>query len=399
MKKILLLLLIFGLHDFCFSQIKFEPGAIIRNDGEKVECLIKNYDWLENPKSIKYKFTDNSEILEGSLLNLAGFEISNGPSYVRKKVFIDQSKLDISGIANSRNAELGEETIFLKQLIEGDGVRLFSYVSGQKRLFFYEFDQNKPVQLIYKRYYNVAQSKVGVNERYKQQLKDNFDCESITDKIISKTKYTSDHLIEFFFNYNRCSGLTSNITEAEDLEELPKNPFHLTLISGLRWNNFQFENSSGSSIIKSDNNNSFEISLDAEYFLGFNKKKWSLLAKSTYFQYSDEFIPSNGINLIQTATIDYKAIEFSFGGRHYIFLSDEHKIHLSAYMVYPLNIRLNFNNSNEEAASLSNFAAGIGYNYSKLHVYLNIQSGRTLFNSGRTNVYDSISLGMGYTLF
>ena len=54
MKKIVVILIaIISLKGF--SQIKFENGYFINNSDEKIECLIKNKDWDDNPVKFNYK--------------------------------------------------------------------------------------------------------------------------------------------------------------------------------------------------------------------------------------------------------------------------------------------------------------------------------------------------------
>ena len=48
MKKSLIILSIIITSINCYSQIKFEKGFYIDNDGQKTECLIKNIDWSVN---------------------------------------------------------------------------------------------------------------------------------------------------------------------------------------------------------------------------------------------------------------------------------------------------------------------------------------------------------------
>ena len=61
MRKQLLLLFatIFTIN--CYSQITYEKGYFINNSDQKVDCLIKNIEWENNPVMFKYKLSENSE--------------------------------------------------------------------------------------------------------------------------------------------------------------------------------------------------------------------------------------------------------------------------------------------------------------------------------------------------
>jgi hypothetical protein len=54
MKKLFLLIILTQISLNCYSQINFEKGYFYNNENKKIECLIKNNDWLNNPTQIKY---------------------------------------------------------------------------------------------------------------------------------------------------------------------------------------------------------------------------------------------------------------------------------------------------------------------------------------------------------
>jgi hypothetical protein len=41
----------------CYSQISFENGYFVNEANKRIECLIKNIDWKDNPTDFKYKET------------------------------------------------------------------------------------------------------------------------------------------------------------------------------------------------------------------------------------------------------------------------------------------------------------------------------------------------------
>ena len=62
----LTLLLFFALITRSFSQVVFEPGYFITESNERIECLIRNMDWKNNPYEIEYKLSEaSSEKIEG----------------------------------------------------------------------------------------------------------------------------------------------------------------------------------------------------------------------------------------------------------------------------------------------------------------------------------------------
>ena len=55
MKKLFLTLTTVLFSTFLFAQINFEKGYIITERGNRLEVFIKNEDWKNNPTSIDYK--------------------------------------------------------------------------------------------------------------------------------------------------------------------------------------------------------------------------------------------------------------------------------------------------------------------------------------------------------
>ena len=60
MKKHLLFLLTALLSIGGYAQVKFESGYYISNAGQKIEGLIKNVDWENNPTTFEYKASEEA---------------------------------------------------------------------------------------------------------------------------------------------------------------------------------------------------------------------------------------------------------------------------------------------------------------------------------------------------
>ncbi|WP_205635394.1 hypothetical protein [Flavivirga aquatica] len=91
MKKKLLLLFISILSINCYSQISFEKGYYINNAGQKIDCLIKNIDWDNNPTSFEYKELESSKIKMTNIKFVKEFGVYHVSKYIRSKVNIDRS--------------------------------------------------------------------------------------------------------------------------------------------------------------------------------------------------------------------------------------------------------------------------------------------------------------------
>ena len=111
----------------CYSQIIFENGYFIDESNQRIECLVRNMDWRNNPAGFQYKLTDSDDIIEVSIETVREFGINNVSKWVRATVNIDQSS-DGHDLSRERNPVFEEKRVFLKVLIEG---RASLFLSGK----------------------------------------------------------------------------------------------------------------------------------------------------------------------------------------------------------------------------------------------------------------------------
>ncbi|MES2485280.1 MAG: hypothetical protein V4581_04935 [Bacteroidota bacterium] len=116
MKTLLTLLLAF-LALPALSQINFETGYFITNDGTTTTCLIKNVAWKNTPTTFEYKATEETEVQTGSIANVKEFSVS-GYKFVKHTIELDRSTTDISRMDENNKPVFKKETLFLKVLVE-----------------------------------------------------------------------------------------------------------------------------------------------------------------------------------------------------------------------------------------------------------------------------------------
>lgn len=372
------------------SQIRFEKGYIINNSNQKVEYLIKNWDWLNNPSEITYKKTEISEEKTASIKTIREFGIYNISKYIKVSVNIDRSNNHLlSKIDYSKEPKFKEEVVFLKTLVEGKS-NLYSYTDGNLIRFFFKKDNLKIEPLVFKRYKN-SENKISTNNKYKQQLWLNLKCENITYNSFKHIDYKEADLILFFKNYSKCKNFKYiNFKKINN-----KSLFNLNLRVGI--NNATL--STGNTINKSKkrypdfgNELSLRLGVEAEIILPFNKNKWSIIIEPTYQTFKSE---ANNSNLLA----DYNSIELPIGIRHYIHLNNESKFFANGSFI------IDYSNGKViglDVKSGFNLGFGVGYKKNdKYSVELRYHTNRNLFYN-YLNVYSNyktMSLIFSYTLF
>ena len=395
--KELKLILVFLLSITIQAQIRFEQGYLIDNNNQKQVVLIKNVDWLNNPKSIEYKNNETSKVEIATITQVKEFGIDNQSKYVRADVKIDRSSEDLDKISSNEEPDFKEEKLFLKVLIEGDA-SLYGYNDYNLKRFFYKNNTGDIEQLVYKKY-EVSTNQFAYNRTFRGQIAQNFKCESISNDRIKKVNYRESELIKLFTEINICKG--SDLTFTKESKRVDFN-----LWVRPRLNNSKLNINSNNEAINFGNKTSFGIGIESEFILPFNKKKWSVILEPTFQSYDKKKDKIN--NLDDVASVNYKNIEFPIGFRHYFFIDNKSKIFANAQYMFnlDLNSSIDFSRGGQtykemDIKSRRNFAFGIGYNYNnKFNVELRYLTDRNLFDYVYWNSkYSTISFVLGYNIF
>ncbi len=393
MKKLLLFLFLAFSTFHVFSQITFEKGYFIDNSDQKVECLIRNLDWNNNPSEFIYKLSETEESLKGTINTVKEFEIYNISKYIRKTVNIDKSSEDLRNLSYSKEPIFKEETLFLNVLIEGQA-SLFEYTNGDIKRYFYTIGNSDLDQLIFKSY-KTSENKIDKNNRFRQQLWNDLKCPDFTIKQIEDLGYNRGDLARFFKEYNECNNhkYISYKNKKRDL-------FNLNIRPGLNSASLTLkdtESTNGDSDF--GNKLGFRFGIEAEFILPFYKNKWAILLEPTYQNYKSGTDVKYG-----SASVDYKSIELPIGIRHYFFLDENSKIFVNGSYVLDFSFNSNAQytpNPSVGIKNASNFALGLGYKYDRYSVEMRYQTGRAILGEYIfwKSEYNSFSAILGYSLF
>lgn len=395
MKKRILIALISILSFNCYSQIEFESGYFINNNGEQTNCLIKNIDWKNNPVEFKYKLSENSESKTATITSVKEFGVLNTSKYHRFIVNIDRSSENINNLSVNKNPQFNEEQLFLKVFVEGKA-SLYFYEDGNLIRYFYSHDNSNVEQLIFKSY-KTPENKIGKNNRYKQQLWNNLKCEVFSMSDLENIGYNKRDLVKFFIEYNECKNSEFINFEKNQKKDL----FNLTIRPGLNFSSLSIQNSASNSRDTDFGNKlGLRLGIEVEFIMPFNKNKWAILIEPTYQYFNSEKILST-----QTVNADYKSIELPIGIRHYFFLNDNSKIFINGAFVFDFsfNSKIDFENGNDlDITTRKNIVLGLGYNFkNKYSLEMRYGLSREILSDyiAWTSNYRTFSIIFGYNIF
>lgn len=365
-----------------YSQIKYEKGYFISNDGTKTECLIKKHKKDNFPSILSYKFKKYEDPILLSIEFVKEFKIYGDGKYESHQVKIDVSSQNLQTLSKQRNPEWETKTLFLKVLIN-DKTSLFKFENKQIReKYFFKNDSSNLEQLIYKTYYTKKRNK-GVNLTYLYQLDKYFNCNDKTIDESSKIKYNENDLTNYFNNYNQCKQNLNlkNVEYSSNKKNENKFKLNLKVLSGLNFNSLEF---------KPDINNEFpeyslevvpKIGLEAEIFLPVSHEKWSFFLESAYQNYKDKTSFESA-----TEVVNITYIQTSLGFRYYFYLNDKSALFANLMITFnnvlgdttiwddenrPSNPNGDPYNPNEdnELTYSNTYAIGFGYSYkNKLNI-------------------------------
>jgi hypothetical protein len=380
----------------CYSQISFEKGYYIDNSGQKVDCLIKNSDWLDNPVDFQYRFSIDSNIKRAKINEVKAFEIYNVGKYIRSNVNIDISDVELSNLSRDRNPIFKEVLVFLEVLVEGEA-SLYAYSEGKSKKFFYNLRDSNPEQLVYKTYI-ISGSKIAENEMYKQQLWGKLECPNFEMNDINSLHYKKSSLVDFFISYNQCG----NQDFASYYEKKQKKgSVNLNIRPGLSISSLSLNHSLSNTLdAKFDAELTFRLGVELEFVLPFNKNKWGVILEPTYQYYKSETSVA-----IQNVRVDYSSFEIPAGLRYYFFLNDDSKVFINGSVVFdfPGKSIIEYDNGLEyNIKPVTNFAFGLGYQFkSKYALELRYYTNRELLNNDGNwfSDYKTFSVIFGYSIF
>lgn len=376
MKKNYYLFLILLLSNLVNAQIKFEKGFYIDNTDTKIEGLIKNEDWRNNPNSFEFKENENSEVKNISIDYAKEFEITEISKYVRADVDIEKSSNKLQYMGNNREPQYNNERLFLKQLVIGSA-NLYIFEENGLEKFFYSVNNSPIKQLVYIQYKaNAEDMRNGAsyddymsNDLFRRQLWMDVRCETTTQQNIKNTEYKFNDLINYFEKYNTCKG---DVPVKKIKDKKVKHNLKASVIYNMGTMSVEEFSASYSPEFK---NSSFGFGLEYELLLPFNNNKWGVIFEPSYNTFKDEqTLPAYGLSTIDPVVkTDMSYVQLPFGIRYYFFLNDNSKIFTNAIG----NIRfigeknkIDYTNVTMGDLSFSqttfSFALGLGYTYKKI---------------------------------
>lgn len=404
MRPVTTFLILFFIASVSFGQIKFEKGYFIDRDNQRIECLIKNLDWKDNPKEFSFKRNESAKPEKVNLNIIREFGINDCCRFIYANVKIDRSTTPIPGVKDQTASVFTRENLFLKVLLEGKA-SLYGYTDGKIQRFFYTLNDTVVTPLIYKEVHNGEE--ILKNTDFRQQLWEKLKNPNYSQDQIKRINYTLVELKAFFRSYNESLGVTAK----EQVSQKKKSYFNLKITPGM--------NSSSASLtaverkqrpqLSFGSNQSFRIGLEAELILPINNYRWGILFEPAFQAYKAD---AGGDNAI--ASLSYQSVEFPVGLRYHFYLNDDSRVFLNGFYVpgfgINMNSELDYDFINPEPESIpegpvtlkispsGNLAFGAGFEYKQFSLEARYYAKKEILSVPRieSSEYNRFSVILGY---
>ncbi|MFV8224919.1 outer membrane beta-barrel protein [Christiangramia aquimixticola] len=334
-----------------------------------------------------------------------GFEV--GAYHFKKfNVQLDISSNEIHDMSQQRSPEFVNQTVFLRYLVEAE-TALLSYRRNNIERFFYKTTGEEVQPLIFKNY--LVNGKVGVNNRFKQQLSNNFKCGG-NESRIPLTDYKEKDLVSFFAKYNECKGNDFDVK----LSSKSSGKLNFVPKLGVGFGSMEVDNSyvaAGTQLSGMD----FRVGAALEYNFSYNKNKWSALLEPMYRSFSDEIFVDREFDA--DLKVQYNSINVFTGIRYYMYLNEQSRIftNLGVNLDMLVSSKIEFANTNRNMDPvLESLDFGMGLGLGAGYSWDNKLDFEVRFLTNRVNgdqsvdknydldwksTYQSINFIVGYKLF
>ena len=332
-----------------FSQIDFEKGYFINNDGSRTEAYIKNKEWLGSPTEFTYTDQPGGETKIAKIENIREFAVGNS-KFIRTTVKIDNSVNQDGKLSSTAAPDFVTETVLLKVLIEGSADLFYFRRKGEDRFFFRTNDG--PInQLVYKKFLGptICTPIITLSGSAKIQC----HCKKTSDQMFKRLRY-DEVMKKHFIEHNVCSGDSRGRQGCQKKNYLLK-------YTGMDLANAHATYINNQLYAEYDSKPGFRLGLDMEIVLPFNRNKWAVMVEPTYQSYKSQSKAKN------KQKIEYTSIEMPLGVRHYFFLNKSTTIFLDAGAVFDLPFKYETTAFEAKKPSAS-VMAGIGVSFKKFSI-------------------------------
>ena len=312
----------------------FLNGYYITNNGQRVEGKFLETNFLD-ASDIKFKGSSDNDYKTLDTENITEFGIEDKYKSVKHTVQIDISDASQGQVSANKDATWQKQTLFLNVILEGDAT-FYSYTTSKNTKYFYKVKDRKmePEQLLYRKYTSGSNS-TSENNKYRQQLYNEMNCNDANTESFLNLKYNRGDLLNYFKEYNACK--KSEIKIYRNKTDNYKWGYY-SVFAGFYHSTF---NLSGINPAQ-DNVNDITFSAGAELLIFMKSEKLGLFLRTEYEKIDSEIStyrqsPYSGVITENIYEINGTLINFYIGPRYYFELNHNNKLLIDGSAVFTVS--------------------------------------------------------------
>lgn len=153
-----------------FGQSNYKKATLITAKGDTLNGYINYKEWHQNPSSIFFKqFSEEANIQTFTTDNTTSFSITGYESYASYTVSISTDEIRFRNLTEQADTGTITKKVFLKEILKGDRVNLFSYKDKIKgRYYILKNRETTPKELLLIK--TLKEQQANTQEIFKQQL-------------------------------------------------------------------------------------------------------------------------------------------------------------------------------------------------------------------------------------
>ncbi|MBX7109026.1 MAG: PorT family protein [Chitinophagales bacterium] len=253
---------------------KFVPGYVLLNNGDTLQGLIGEENWVKAPVKVLFKKSAAERVHAYSPLLIHSFRIKDGDWYFSFVGDIDPSSLLDDQLDYNPFPDTMRVYMFIRSIVMGKISLYYARDMNDRLHLFIQKDGGVIAELKYKKYYldervvadyrnEITRRAIMANQIYKEQLTNLMaDCPAVATGIVSRPlSYSKNDIMKLVIEYNHCKGSRKGYTEEKEPWKLEVRA-HL----GINYSGLKFK-SSGNTYV---GNSQFDNSLGYASGLSFN---------------------------------------------------------------------------------------------------------------------------------
>ncbi|WPU94161.1 hypothetical protein SNE25_01310 [Mucilaginibacter sabulilitoris] len=156
---------------FLHAQSNYKQGYVVNMNNDTLKGFIDYKEWSHNPTGINFKTGNSNTPQKYTPLNTKAFSVNNLEYYERFIVQVSKSHVELSDISHNLDTTYRIDTVFLKSMVLGKHISLYSFTDEIKTRFYVLDNSNGQInELKYLLYLNDETNTIKESSGYRLQL-------------------------------------------------------------------------------------------------------------------------------------------------------------------------------------------------------------------------------------